>query len=61
MYHVSAEGVDERMINVHFCFIYITLFFYDYKQNLLVACPNVLFLLCSHEYIKHIFIKPIDS
>ena len=23
MYHVSAQGVDERMINVHFIYIYI--------------------------------------
>ena len=22
MYHVSAKGVDERMINVHYCYYY---------------------------------------
>ena len=25
MYHVSAQGVDERMINVHYYYIYIFL------------------------------------
>ena len=23
MYHVSAQGIDERMINVHYIYIYI--------------------------------------
>ena len=22
MYHVSAQGIDERMINVHYCYYY---------------------------------------
>ena len=25
MYHVSAQGVDERMINVHYCCLIISL------------------------------------
>ena len=25
MYHVSAQGVDERMINVHYCYYYSSL------------------------------------
>ena len=28
MYHVSAQGVDERMINVHYYYYY-----YYYKQT----------------------------
>ena len=26
MYHVSAQGVDERMINVHYIHIYVSLY-----------------------------------
>ena len=27
MYHVSAQGVDERMINVHYYYYYVTFVF----------------------------------
>ena len=34
MYHVSAQGVDERMINVHY-------YYYSYRENII---PEKLFL-----------------
>ena len=35
MYHVSAQGVDERMINVHY-------YYYDYYYYIVsLQCPGV--------------------
>ena len=33
MYHVSAQGVDERMINVHYYYYYYCYYYYYVSQH----------------------------
>ena len=44
MYHVSAQGIDERMINVHYYYYY---YYYWY-------CNDVKMILLSFHWSKHI-------
>ena len=36
MYHVSAQGIDERMINVHY-------YYYYYYYYYVASGPNIVF------------------
>ena len=43
MYHVSAQGTDEHMINVHYYYIIITISVNKTKRHLTENAFNVLY------------------
>ena len=50
MYHVSAKGVDERMINVHY---YHYCYYYDIKLHTGICPGDVSCIQCITKQTKH--------
>ena len=47
MYHVSAQGVDERMINVRYYYYHYYYYYYPvYKQKTERALPRTSYYVC---------------
>ena len=66
MYYVSAQGVDVRMINVHYYYylytyiiiIYIPIGMHEWVKFYIWKCPRN--SRCTHAYITQLYIMSIE-
>ena len=50
MYHVSVQGIDERMINVHYC--YYDYYYYYYYYHYYYYCVYVYYCVAQKVLCK---------
>ena len=52
MYHVSAQGIDERMINVHYYYYYYRLASNLVRCDLVLYVDSEIFIILSLSFIR---------
>ena len=66
MYHVSAQGIDERMINVHYYYYYIDIraSLAKIMKSIIIICQTELDVVRKHQTdqsaLKHALLKSVS-